>query len=263
MTPLLRGSSRVRAARVQRNVPGQRDVEHGGPLLVGHLDQRHRAAEPGVVHRHVEAAEVLEGAVVERAAPAPRRVTSQATACDPVRRPSRPASCSAVSARRRSWASDTTTDAPSSRQRRAVAEPMPVPAAAVTMTTLPSSSPWPARGRGRGRWIEGRIWQCSRHPFRLGREAEHPLADDVALDLVGPTVNGLGAGEEKGALELAQLVAAVLGAAPPSSTVADGPSTSSASSPSRRCQLPQYSLAMEASGGATGPSTPDRLRSVL
>ena len=30
-----------------------------------------------------------------------------------------------------------------------------------------------------------------------------------------------------------------------------------------RCQLPQYSLAMEASGGATGPSTPERLRRVL
>ena len=57
---------------------------------------------------------------------------------------------SAVSASRRSWASETTTAAPSSRQRRAVAEPMPVPAAAVTMTTLPASRPCPVGGGGGG-----------------------------------------------------------------------------------------------------------------
>ena len=52
-------------------------------------------------------------------------------------------SSAAVSASRRSCASLTTTVAPSSMQRFAVAWPMPVPAAAVTSTRLPSSRLWP------------------------------------------------------------------------------------------------------------------------
>ena len=125
---------------------GEGDVEHGRPLLVGHLDEGHRAAESGVVHGHVDAAESRHGAVVERVH---LRLVGDVAGdgVDPfgaVPRPS--ASCSAVSARRRSWASETMTAAPSSRQRRAVAEPIPVPAAAVTTTTLPSSSPWPVGG---------------------------------------------------------------------------------------------------------------------
>src|ERR1700679_2930319 len=51
-------------------------------------------------------------------------------------------------------------------------------------------------------------------PFGLGREAEDPLADDVALDLVGTTVNGLGPGEEEGALDLAQVVGSGPGSGP-------------------------------------------------
>ena len=47
---------------------------------------------------------------------------------------------SAVSPRRRSCLSDTTTRAPSSMHRCATAEPMPVPAAAVTNTVFPVSS---------------------------------------------------------------------------------------------------------------------------
>ncbi len=47
-------------------------------------------------------------------------------------------SCSAASSSRRSCLSLTTTVAPSSTQRFAVAKPMPVPAAAVISTTFPS-----------------------------------------------------------------------------------------------------------------------------
>ena len=47
--------------------PGQRDVEHGRPLLVGHLHQRHGPAEAGVVHRHVDAAEARRRTVIEGA----------------------------------------------------------------------------------------------------------------------------------------------------------------------------------------------------
>src|SRR3712207_3692698 len=60
-----------------------------------------------------------------------------------------PSSCSADSASRRSCLSDTTTRAPSSAQRLAVAKPIPVPAAAVTSTVLPASS-WRAGGYGGG-----------------------------------------------------------------------------------------------------------------
>src|SRR4051812_7517381 len=60
-------------------------------------------------------------------------VTSQTTALTP--------SSAAVSFSRRSCQSLTTTVAPSSTQRLAVAKPMPVPAAAVTTTTFSASSP--------------------------------------------------------------------------------------------------------------------------
>src|SRR5690606_4925423 len=128
-----------------------------------------------------------------------------------------PASDAAVSARRRSWASLTTTVAPSASSRRAVAEPMPVPAAAVTTATLPASRSWPAGSAGGaggeggavGRSVTGaprraaarRRWRwrwrrTGGSPGLLG-EAERPLADDVALDLVGPGVDGVGPAEQE------------------------------------------------------------------
>ena len=61
---------------------------------------------------------------------------------------------------------------------------MPVPAAAVTTTVLPASSPWPGDVRR------------ARHA-RLPRQAEGPLADDVALHLVGPAVDRVGPAEEE------------------------------------------------------------------
>src|SRR3989442_13199397 len=85
-----------------------------------------------------------------------------------------------------------TTNAPSSAQRRAVAWPMPVPAAAVTSTVRPSSSACPRES--------GPSISASRP--RLGRKSQHPLADDVALDLVGPPVDGVGAREQEHALQL-------------------------------------------------------------
>ena len=138
--------------------PGQRDVQHGGPLLVGHLHQRHRPPEPRVVHGNVEAPEPRHRSVVQRAhlrlVPARRRrsACTRSGVGPTLRRVAPPSRRS-----RRSCASDSTTDAPSSRQRRAVAEPMPVPAAAVTMHDLALEE---RRGRpaaGRRRWLEGRV----------------------------------------------------------------------------------------------------------
>ncbi len=203
--------------------PGQRDVEHGRPLLVGHLDQRHRPAQPGVVHRHVDAPEVRRRPRIER--PHLRLIGDvtghgadrAARSRPPVARPSRP---DGARGRRRR-----TTVAPSSRQRRAVAEPIPVPAAAVTITTLPTRRPCPAGGGGWW-WRFESLRSGSRRPFRFGRQTEHPLTDDVALDLVGATVDRLGTGVEKERWKLAQFVALVLGPRLPSMTVAAGPSTS-------------------------------------
>src|SRR5260370_40708224 len=48
---------------------------------------------------------------------------------------------------------------------------------------------------------------------RLARETEHPLADDVALDLAGPAVDGLGPAEhEDGGGRLELLAAGAAGA---------------------------------------------------
>ncbi len=69
-------------------------------------------------------------------------VTSQRTPVTGA--PASSESSAADSATRRSWASLTSTLAPSSMQRRATAEPMPVPAAAVTTTVRPSSRRWPS-----------------------------------------------------------------------------------------------------------------------
>src|SRR6266542_642998 len=41
---------------------------------------------------------------------------------------------------------------------------------------------------------------------RLTREPEHPLADDVALDLAGPGVDGLGPARHEDARQVAELV---------------------------------------------------------
>ena len=46
--------------------PGQRDVEHPGPLLVGHVEHRRGAAEPGVIDHHVDPAEVPGRALDQR-----------------------------------------------------------------------------------------------------------------------------------------------------------------------------------------------------
>ena len=46
--------------------PVQRDVEHPGPLLVGHVEHRGGAAEPGVVDHHVDPAEVPGRALDQR-----------------------------------------------------------------------------------------------------------------------------------------------------------------------------------------------------
>ena len=54
------------SARSAAHRPGERDVEHPVPLLVGHVDELGGAAEPGVVHDHVEAAVLGDGAVDHR-----------------------------------------------------------------------------------------------------------------------------------------------------------------------------------------------------
>ncbi len=46
--------------------PVQRDVEHPGPLLVGHVEHRGGAAEPGVIDHHVDPAEVRGRALDQR-----------------------------------------------------------------------------------------------------------------------------------------------------------------------------------------------------
>ena len=76
-----------------------------------------------------------------------------------------------------------------------VAKPMPVPAAAVTTTVLPASRP-----RGSGSVGTGAATSGSLVGLRLAGQAERPLADDVALDLVGPAVDGVGPAEEEQAV---------------------------------------------------------------
>ena len=51
----------------------ERDVEHPQPLLVGHVEDRAGAAEPGVVDQHVDAPEGGDGAVDQRRRPRSRR----------------------------------------------------------------------------------------------------------------------------------------------------------------------------------------------
>src|ERR1700722_30538 len=113
-----------------------------------------------------------------------------------------------------------TTVAPSETHRSAVANPIPVPAAAVTTTILPSSSPWPVGPvggpvvgllggplvgpvLGRQRAVAYMDSQSIR-PFQLRRKSENPLGDDIPLDLVGSSVDGVGAAEEEQGLELGE-----------------------------------------------------------
>ena len=128
--------------------------------------------------------------------------------------------------------------APSSTQRRAVADPMPVPAAAVTTTVLPASRPCP------GTYAAGRSRSSG-----LPREAEGSLADDVALHLVRSPVDRVGPAEEEH---------------PRREPVVAGrrrPMTSTASSPMSRCRFAQNSFVIMAAGGVTGPA--DITRSAL
>ena len=66
MTPLRLGQQMGQGGPGAAEGAGQRDVEHAGPLLVGHVDQRDGPAQPGVVHGHVESPEVVDGRRVER-----------------------------------------------------------------------------------------------------------------------------------------------------------------------------------------------------
>ena len=79
-----------------------------------------------VVHGDIEAAELGDGPVVERLhLSLVGDIAGDGVDALGARGPASAANCSAVSARRRSWASEMMTAAPSSRQRRAVAEPIP------------------------------------------------------------------------------------------------------------------------------------------
>ena len=117
-------------------------------------------------------------------------------------------------------------------QRFAVANPMPVPAAAVTSDDLvrPAARA-PAVSGGDAIVIFGSFGQ-----------AERALADDVALDLVRPAVDRVGAGVEEQPLQRGQLSAPVADAVP------SAPSTSTASSPSDRWKFAQHSLRIDVSG---------------
>src|SRR5512139_2669657 len=104
------------------------------------------------------------------------------------------------------------TVAPSSTQRRATEKPMPVPAAAVTSTVLPSRRRWPFGYGGAEAGIVRRSPDgLLRRELRLARQAESALGDDVALNLIGAGVNGVGASEQEHALQAAELVRQVLG----------------------------------------------------
>ena len=71
--------------------------------------------------------------------------------------------------------------------------------------SLPASRSWP--GGVVGGAALGLAWGvCG-----LAGQAEHPLADDVALDLVGAAVDRVGAGEEEQPLRSGQLVGEAVG----------------------------------------------------
>jgi hypothetical protein len=122
---------------------------------------------------------------------------------------------------------------------------MPVPAAAVTTTTLPSRRSVTTRIGGP---IAG--WSRSKGSLRLRRKSEHSLGDDVPLDLVRSSVDRVRAAEQEQCLELGQFVRR---RQRPSSSC---PLTSIASSPRSRCQVPQKSFEIDASGVDNGPSSP-------
>ncbi len=54
------------AARVHRNVPLSVTSTHDVPLVIGHVDDRSRATEPGVVDQHVDSAVLVDRAVDQR-----------------------------------------------------------------------------------------------------------------------------------------------------------------------------------------------------
>src|SRR6478752_3830373 len=84
---------------------------------------------------------------------------------------------------------------------------MPVPAAAVTRTTLPASSPWPSISFGATARLISTLPLSSRtsSSTNFSRQAEHPFGDDIALDLVGPAVDGVGPGEQEQVLPLIEV----------------------------------------------------------
>ena len=134
---------------------------------------------------------------------------------------------------------------------------MPAPAAAVTHDDLAARA---GRARRRSRGSAARVGSrsCSTRGRSPG-QAEHALGEDVALDLVGPAVDRVGAGEQEEPLPLVELVRRALGGqrrrcrAPPS--------------PARRgsgASWPRRSLAtLAVAGGPRAGLVPARVRSAL
>ena len=100
----------------------------------------------------------------------------------------------------------------------------------------PRSRRRPCRSAGRGRRRRPAVSDSDCHQApRLPRQAEHPLGDDVALDLVGAAVDGVGAGEQEQPLPLVEFAADQQ----PSRLC---PRYRMASSPRSRCQLAHNSF---------------------
>src|SRR5258708_3897030 len=145
MAPLPRGSMCRSAALVQRNVPfsvtSSTRSHCSSVISASGVSPPRPALFTATSIRPYSAATVSNSRRTSCSA-----VTSQTIASG--FSPAMSARSSAASPSRRSCRSLIATRAPSSAQRRAVANPIPVPAAAVTTTVFPASRPWLGCGCG-------------------------------------------------------------------------------------------------------------------
>ncbi len=181
---------------MQRNVRVERHVEHARPLLVGHVDEVRGAAEAGVVDQHVDPAGRRDRRSSNMRWTCASTVTSQSTVGG--RCPRIWASCSAAS-------SEAALVLVADHDERAF------------LGAALGGGEADAGAGGGGdehrlageQRVAGRAGRCGCSSLgasgaRLARQAERPLADDVALDLVGAGVDGVGARPEEQPLQLAE-----------------------------------------------------------
>ena len=211
----------------------QRDVEDAVPFLVGHVDDRRLPAEAGVVDQDVDAAHLAPWSSDQRVDLGGGRHVAH-HALDPAQ-----PECGQLVARSRPAAVR-------GGRRRRRRPPRRAPAGRSPnrcRCRRPRSRRPPCLPEVRVRQSLSALRTSTLIPSNLSRQAEHPLGDDVALDLVGPAVDGVGAGEQEQPLPLVEVAVASTSARPcrarPSPARpgrdASWPTTTSTRCPGRGC----------------------------